>query len=167
MAALKKNRWERLCQEYLVDLNQTQAAIRAGYSPKSANQQATALFANPSIRARVDELLAQRSARTGVNADRVIRELARIAFASAPDFIDTSDATLRADASPDDRAAIASVRVKTIPTQDGEGVEREIRLNDKVKALELLCKHLGIITNKHDIAPGMLDAVLNAVKDVE
>lgn len=167
MPELTNKRYEQLCHEYLLDLNQTQAAIRTGYSPRTANVQAAKLFAIPSVRARIDELLAQRSARTGVNADRVIRELARIAFASAPDFIDPNDATLRADATPDDRAAIASVRVKTIPTQDGLGVEREIKLNDKVKALELLCKHLGIITNKHDLAPGMLDAVLNAVKDVE
>lgn len=160
-------RWERFCHEYMIDLNQKQAYIRCGYSPKNAESGASALCANPKIHARMEELRADRSARTGVNADRVIRELARIAFASAPDFIDPTDATLRADATPDDRAAIASVRVKTIPTQDGLGIEREIKLNDKVKALELLCKHLGIITNKHDLAPGMLDAVLNAVKDVE
>lgn len=152
MPKLKNERYERLCQEYLVDLNQTQAAIRAGYSPKSANQQASELFAKPNIRARVEELLAVRSARTGVNQDRVVRELARIAFAKAPDLINMGDATLRDDASEDDRAVIQSVKVKTIPTAEGNGVEREIRLADKLKALELLGKHNRMFSDKLELS---------------
>lgn len=138
---------KRFVEEYLIDLNATQAAIRAGYSPNSARDIGSENLTKPHIRARVEEALAERSKRTGINADRVVRELARIAFVNAADVINFDSATLSENASEDDTAAIASVRVKTIPTDAGEGVEREIRICDKLKALELLGKHLGMFNN--------------------
>lgn len=138
---------KRFVEEYLIDLNATQAAIRAGYSPNSARDIGSENLTKPHIRARVEEALAERSKRTGINADRVVRELARIAFVNAADVINFDTATLSENASEDDTAAIASVRVKTIPTDAGEGVEREIRMCDKLKALELLGKHLGMFNN--------------------
>ena len=138
---------KRFVEEYLIDLNATQAAIRAGYSPNSARDIGSENLTKPHIRARVEEALAERSKRTGINADRVVRELARIAFVNAADVINFDSATLSENASEDDTAAIASVKVKTIPTDAGEGVEREIRICDKLKALELLGKHLGMFNN--------------------
>lgn len=135
---------KRFVEEYLIDLNATQAAIRAGYSPNSARDIGSENLTKPDIRARIDEALAERSKRTGINADRVLREIARIAFVNAADVINFDSATIAEGASTDDTAAIASVKVKTIPTADGEGVEREIRLADKLKALELCGKHLGM-----------------------
>ena len=72
---------DRFCEEYMIDLNATQAAIRAGYSPKTAREQAPRLLANVSIQNRIAQLQAEQSRRTGVSADRVVRELAKIAFA--------------------------------------------------------------------------------------
>ena len=89
---------------------------------------------------------------------RVLRELGRIAFVSAPDLVNMDDATLKEGASADDLAAIASVKVKTIPGPMGDGFEREIRLADKLKALELIGKHLGMFTDKVE---------LNAVEAVQ
>ena len=132
------------CEEYLIDLNATQAAIRAGYSAHTANEQGNRLLSNVSVRTRIDEALAERSKRTGINQDRVIRELARVAFVNALDVINFKEATIKDNASADDTAAIASIKVKTIL---GEGVEREIKLADKLKALELLGKHLGMFTD--------------------
>lgn len=142
------NKQKRFCEEYLIDLNATQAAIRAGYSPESARQSGSDNMNNPYIRARIDAALAVRSKRTGVNADRVVRELARVAFVNPSDVINMNSATLKNDATEDDTAAVASVKVKTIPTADGDGVEREIKLADKLKALELLGRHLGMFTEK-------------------
>lgn len=139
------------CDEYLIDLNATQAAIRAGYSPDSAKEIGCENLTKPNIRAYIDKEIANRSRRTGINQDRVIRELARIAFVNANDVINMNEATLKADASEDDTATIASVKVKTIPTKEGEGVEREIKLADKLKALELLGKHLGMFKDKLEI----------------
>lgn len=128
-------------EEYLIDLNATQAAIRAGYSPDTANEQGSRMLANVSIRACIDKAMAERSKRTGVNADRVVEELAKIAFVNPADVIDTEKATVKEDAAPEDTAAIQSVKVKTFGE---DGIEREIKMADKLKALELLGKHIGM-----------------------
>ena len=163
MAKLKNNKHEVFVQEYLIDLNQTQAAIRSGYSTVSAGQQACELMKIPKIRARVEELMAERSRRTGVNADRVVRELARLAFVNAPDVIDIKNATLREDASEDDTAAIQSVKVKFV-SGEVESEEREIKLTDKVKALDLLGKHLGIFERRENSGEPEDDNFLSALK---
>jgi phage terminase small subunit len=155
------------CEEYLIDLNATQAAIRAGYSPATAKDIESQNLAKLNIRAYIDKAMAERSKRTGINQDRVIRELARIAFVNANDVIDIDEATLKQGATEDDTAAIASVKVKTIPTKDGEGTEREIKLTDKLKALELLGKHLGMFKDKVEVSGALetgtskLDSILN------
>ena len=132
-------------QEYLIDLNATQAAIRAGYAPRSAGEQGCRLLKKRKIADAVAREMAARSRRTGITQDRVLRELARIAFVDPNNVIDPDTATVRADASEDDRAAIASVKVKTMSMGDDcDVVEHEIKLNDKIKALDLLCRHLGM-----------------------
>lgn len=150
MAELKNEQHERFCQEYMIDLNQTQAYIRAGYKPKrkeSAGESASRLSKNVNIRARIDELMSERSKRTGVTAERVVRELARVAFLDPTKLADINKATVNNDASEDDRAAISSVKVKS-----GEDfTEREIKFADKLKALELLGKHLGMFQDNLNI----------------
>lgn len=142
---------KRFADEYLIDLNATQAAIRAGYSSRSAAEQASRLLKNAKVRAYIDERMAELSRRTGVNQERILRELARIAFVNAPDLINIEDATIREDATIDDMAAIASVRVKVIPTENGQGIEREIRLADKIRALDLLGKRFAMWTERQQI----------------
>ena len=132
---------ERFCEEYMIDLNATQAAIRAGYSPKTANEQGSQLLAKLSIQNRIAQLQAEQSRRTGVSADRVVRELAKIAFVNAADLIDPKTASLKSDASHDDLAAVQSVKVKTFGE---DGLEQEVKLADKLRALDLLGKHLGM-----------------------
>ncbi|MEA5016130.1 MAG: terminase small subunit [Candidatus Limiplasma sp.] len=143
VGALENPKHEQFCQEYLLDLNRTQAYIRSGYSPKNAESAAARLYANVKVRARVDELLAARSVRTGVTQDRVVRELARIAFLDPTKLADMGKATVQEDATEDDRAAIAAIKVKS-----GEDfTEREVKFADKLKALELLGKHLNMFTD--------------------
>lgn len=142
------NKQKRFCEEYLIDLNATQAAIRAGYSSESAYAIGSENMKKPQIRARIDKAIAEQSKRTGINADRVVRELARIALLNPKNVVNFKDATVLENASDDDLAAVASVRVKIIPTADGLGVEREIKLHDKLKALEQLGRHLGMFTDK-------------------
>lgn len=153
------------CEEYLIDLNATQAAIRAGYSPDTAGAIGSENLTKPDIRACIDRSMAERSKRTGINADRVVMELAKIALVNAADVINADDATLREDAAPEDTAAIQSVKVKTFPTKDGEGVEREIKMADKIKALELLGKHLGMFKDKVELS-GSLDAEKSKMDDI-
>jgi len=149
-------------EEYLIDLNATQAAIRAGYSAESAYSIGQENLKKPEIRARIEQAMAERSKRTGVNADRIIMELAKIAFVNAMDVIDTESATIKDDAAPEDTAAIQSVKVKTFGE---DGLEREIKMADKLKALELLGKHLGMFKDKLELSglkaeQTKLDAIL-------
>ena len=141
------------CDEYLIDLNGTQAAIRAGYSPHTAGSIANELLKKPEIRARIDTAMAERSRRTGITADRVLRELGRAAFVDPLDVIDPNTAEVRRDATEDDRAVISSVKVKYVPSKnyDEEGnliileaIEREVKLLDKLRALEMCGRHLGM-----------------------
>lgn len=141
---------QKFADEYLIDLNATQAAIRAGYSSNSAEQQGSTLLRNPKVRAYIDERMAQHSARTGVNQERIIRELARVAFLDPTQLVNMNSAEIEEDASEDDRAAIASVKVKTMKG-DVEMIEREVKFADKLKALELLGKRFGMWIDKQQV----------------
>lgn len=145
----------------MIDLNATQAAIRAGYSPNGAGQAADKILKKIEVAEALDKAKAERARRTGINQDRVVRELARIAFVNPGQVINTEDATLLNDAVEDDLAAVQSVKVKVIPGRGGEdGIEREIKMADKVRALELLGKHLGLFTDRVDLS-GDLDLNIN------
>lgn len=143
---------KRFVEEYLIDLNATQAAIRAGYSSESAKEIGCENLTKPNIRAHIDKAMAERSRRTGVSADRVIQELAKLAFVNAAEVINTEDATLKRNAAPEDTAAIQSVKVKTFGE---DGLEREIKMADKIRALELLGKHLGMFRDKVELSGGL------------
>ena len=160
---------KKFCSEYLVDLNATQAAIRAGYSAETAGAIGAENLKKPQIRARIEKSLAEQSKRTGVTADRVVRELARIAFLKADDVIDMTSGSVKDNVSNDDLAAIASVRVRTIPMPEGNGVEQEIKFADKLKALELLGRRLGMFNDKLNVSgkinTGQLDRVLEQLED--
>ena len=139
---------KRFVEEYLIDLNATQAAIRAGYKAKNgqrASEIGHELLKKTQVSEAISEAIAERSKRTGINADRVLLELARIAFVNADDVINAKDATLKEDASRDDLAAIQSVKVKSFGE---DGVEREIKLADKLKALDMLGRHLAMWNDK-------------------
>lgn len=136
--------------EYLIDLNATQAAIRAGYSAKTADQQGSRLLANIKVKQAVAEKQAQRSKRTGVNQDRVVLELAKVAFAKMTDIVD-SKGRIKEDASPDDLACIESIKYKESDNEYGGSVEREVKIASKLKALELLGKHLGMWSDKFNV----------------
>jgi phage terminase small subunit len=159
------DRQEKFCNEYLIDLNSTAAAIRAGYSVKSARQIGNENLTKPYIRARVDAAMAEQSKRTGINADRVVRELARVAFVDLTDLIDTDTAAVKPNATRDDTAAIAGIRVKTSTGVGGDSVEREVKLCDKLKALELLGRHLGLFNDKLDISGCVPVQIIDNIPD--
>ena len=156
---------KRFCEEYLIDLNATQAAIRAGYSPESAQQIGAENMSKPVIRARIDAEMAERSRRTGVNADRVVQELAKIAFVKVTDVIDPNTAKVLDSASDDDKACIASVKYKASSGESSDSVEREIRMYDKLKALELLGKHLGMFTLSVNVSGGGVVQIVDDIPD--
>lgn len=138
-------------REYLIDLNAAQAAIRTGYAPASANVTACKLMKKPNVKEAIDIAMAERSRRTGISQDRVLLELARMAFVNPLDIVGADDGELKDGVNADDAVAIASIKVKTIPTDNGDIVEREVKMVDKIKPLELLGKHLGMFKDKLEV----------------
>ena len=156
MARKLTDKQKRFVEEYLIDLNATQAAIRAGYKrTEYTDTNANKILENTRVAEEIEKQMAERSKRTGINQDRVIQELAKIAFVNAADVIDVDTATVRPDAKPEDLACIASVKVKR--TTKGKNVieEREVRFYDKKDSLVQLGKHLGMFKDK-----AQLDIVL-------
>lgn len=141
---------QRFVDEYLIDLNGTQAAIRAGYSVKTAQEQASRLLSNVMVQQAIAERMAERSKRTGVNQDRVVLELAKIAFVKMTDVVD-SNGKIKQGASADDLSCIESIKYKESDNEFGGSVEREVKIASKLKALELLGKHLGMWNDKLDV----------------
>ena len=124
VAELENKRHDRFCQEYLVDLNGTQAAIRAGYKERNAASQASELLRNPNILARVGELRKEQRERLALNADFVVLEL-----------IDTY------------KKCKNPTPVKTLNPKTGKYEECGVYGFDSkgaLKALEQLDKHIGI-----------------------
>ena len=136
----------------MVDLNATQAAIRAGYSPKNAQKIGSQLLDKTSVYSEIQRRMAQQSKRTGITADRVLRELAKIGFANSKNIIDPETGRIRPGVSEDDMAAVASIKVKTSESDHGSSKEREVKMMDKNRALELLGRHLGMWNDKLTVA---------------
>lgn len=125
----------------MIDLNATQAAIRAGYSKRTARSQGQRLLTHADIAARIEKRRAAQVSRTQITADFVLTELLKIATANGADFAAIDGRghvkwTPTADLPPEKRAAVAGIKTG----RDGT----EIKTYDKMRALELLGKHLGL-----------------------
>lgn len=146
-------------QEYLVDLNATQAAIRAGYSENCANEIGAENLSKPSIRDALQRAMDLRAERLQITQDRVLVELAKIGFADVRDLFTESGALLDPRSLNDSIAgAINSIEVVTksggFETDDDGNrsaiVEytHKIKLSDKKPALELMGKHLKLFADR-------------------
>lgn len=148
MAERKLNaKQQRFVEEYLIDLNATQAAIRAGYSPKTATQIASENLSKPNISAAIARAMAERSKRTGITQDRIVTELAKVAFLKLTDIVD-DEGRIREDATDEDRACLESIKYKRTDSDTGCSEEREVKASSKLKALELLMRHTGMLDSR-------------------
>jgi phage terminase small subunit len=143
-------------EEYLVDLNATQAAIRAGYSEATAKQQGSRLLTNVNVQAAIQEARAKRSKRTEITQDAVIEELAKIGFANMADYMKVGrdgDPVLNwSELTRDQAAALSEVSVEDFVDGRGEDA-REVRrvkfkLGDKRRSLVDIGKHLGMFSTR-------------------
>lgn len=145
-------------REYLVDLNATQAAIRAGFSPKTARIQASGLLAKPNIREVLAKAHRRHAEKAEIKAEDVLAELKRLAFSDLGEAFDATGALKAIRDMPDDtRRAISGAEVVMRSCGDGEAPEvvRKIKLWDKLKALELLAKHLGLCREQVEHSGGV------------
>lgn len=175
----------RFVAEYLVDLNATEAARRAGYSEKTAYAIGFENLRKPEIQEAIQTEMDARAERTEINQDRVLQELARIAFADSTDYVrivSTPFPTTVVDEDgevqqvlqnvqrvelvdtsripPDKRTAIASIK------EGKHGIE--LKLYDKIRALELIGRHLGMYNDNLQISgkvdTGQLEGVLKQLR---
>jgi|TARA_R100000005_G_scaffold89219_2_gene59632 phage terminase small subunit len=137
--------------EYLINLNATQAAIRAGYSEKTAKEIGSQNLAKPAIQEAIAERMKARQKRTNIHQDMVIEGLKNVAFADIRKLFD-GDRLLDIGELPDEIVlALASVEVVASKREDGSNeVEHthKIRINDRLRALEMLGRHLAMFTDK-------------------
>ena len=171
--------------EYLIDLNATQAAIRAGYSPKTAYAIGEQNIRKPSIQAALKNAMKNREKRTEVTADKVVTELAKIAFANGTNFARIVTGTRKKKVwnedledydeidvdeqfvqfvdtdtlSDDEKAVISAVK----ETRHGIAVESY----DKVRALELLGKHLGMFKDKIELSGELITNPFKGLTEAE
>jgi phage terminase small subunit len=143
---------QRFVEEYLIDFDPMRAYLRSGYKKSSAGTNAYNLLREPEIMLGILRGKIARRARATVTADRVLEELARLAFANLADYMTVSDdGQQRLDLSGVGREQMAALQEITTDTRkDGRGedadtIERtKIKIADKKGALELLMKHLGM-----------------------
>lgn len=154
---------KRFCEEYLVDLNATQAAIRAGYSSKGINKRTTRMMANDGIQQYISELMQEQSKRTEITADRVLQELAAIAFS---DRTELAQVGKRGEVYFTPTDELSDEAKKTIAGIEEGKYGTKVTSYDKVKALELLGKHLGLFTSGADNSAALdkLDEVLSKIE---
>ncbi len=140
----------RFVAEYLKDQNGTQAAIRAGYSPKTAQEQSSDLLSKPIIRAAVDTELAKIQEKAGVTQERILAALLNIAEIDPRKLFERDGTLKKLKDLPNDVA----LTIASIESDDTKGHLKKIKFWDKTRALELLGKHLKMFTDRNELADG-------------
>lgn len=143
---------EAFVREYLIDLNATQAAIRAGYSEHTANEQGARLLANASVRSLINEAQQERAERTKVSADWVLTRLHGEATADLADLYDEHGGLKPVHDWPMIWRTGLVAGIETVQERDGSDAEgnpqyctvRKVKLSDRVRLLELIGKHIGV-----------------------
>ncbi len=138
-------------REYLLDLNATQAAIRAGYSEKTACEQGSRLLANVNVAAAIEKAKASRAERTQIDADWLLKRLADEAVADIADLIDEEGGVKPVDQWPLiwRQGLVSGIEVEELFEGRGQdrthiGRVRKVKLSDRIKRLELIGKHVDV-----------------------
>lgn len=155
MSALKPKQ-QRFVDEYLIDLNGTQAAIRAGYSAKTARSIASELLTKPDIQEAIKSAQATLAESVGVTPEKIVKEYARLAFSNMRDFAtfgpDGIELKNLADMDPDAARCVAEI------SEGKQGLK--FKLHDKKGALDSLAKHLGMFVDKTEVS-GSVTVMVN------
>lgn len=141
----------RFVEEYVLDLNATQAAIRAGYSVNGADTTGPRLLGDPRVVAAIDARKVARSERTEVDADWVLKRLADEATADLADLYDENNLLKPVEDWPSiwRQGLVAGVETEQLFEGSGDartqiGVVKKVRLSDRIRRIELIGKHVGV-----------------------
>lgn len=157
---------QKFKDEYLVDLNATQAAIRAGYSEKTARQAGAENLSKPVIAEAIAEGRAKLSERTEIDQDWVLKRLARMADANIKDYVRVDGDGLAqidlTEVTRDQFAAVTEITSDRVKSGRGEDQETEtvrtkLKLSDQQAALEKIGRHLGMFKDKLEISTPLDD----------
>nr|DAL13915.1 MAG TPA_asm: Terminase small subunit [Caudoviricetes sp.] len=148
---------EMFCREYLIDLNATQAAIRAGYSDNTARKIGSENLTKPDIAQRIIDLKSERNERVEVNADYVLRRLVEIDEMDVLDILKDDGGLKMVHEWPKVwRTTLSGLNILTTVTNFDEttmeNILKKIKWPDKVKNLELLGKHISVMAFKEQAA---------------
>ncbi|EKN3890696.1 terminase small subunit [Yersinia enterocolitica] len=140
---------EMFCREYLIDLNATQAAIRAGYSDKTANRTASENLSKPDIQKRISELKSQRNEEVGIDASYVLKRLVEIDQMDVLDILKEDGGIKPISEWPKVwRTTLSGFDINTSITNFDEttveNILKKIKWPDKVKNIELLGRHVNV-----------------------
>lgn len=147
-------RQERFCEEYVVDLNATQAAIRAGYAESGAYNEGHRLLRNAEVRDYIEELQSGRRKVREIRADRILNTLEAIAYGDVSVFYDDEGRLLPRHEWPDGaHLLVAGMEFKTVELGEG-AVEHvaKIKLVDRLKALNMLAQHKALLIQKIEVS---------------
>lgn len=152
MVAKLPAKQKKFVEEYLVDLNATQAAIRAGYSQRTAEVQGPRLLGNVRVANAIAEAIKRRSERTEITQDQVLHEFARLGFSDLRNYIEwgPDGVTIKPSAELTEDQARAVLEVSETKTiRSGENWQEEkatlkFKLHDKKGSLDSMAKHLGM-----------------------
>jgi len=158
----------RFVEEYLIDLNATQAAIRAGYSAKTANDQIGKLMATPHIKAAIDAARAARSEETKIDAAWVLKRLALEADADLADIYSENGAIKPVHDWPKIWRQGLVAGVEHVEVKDSEGnatgdVVVKIKVSDRVRRLELIGKHVNVNAFQDQVAIAGVEALAERI----
>lgn len=141
---------EMFCRQYLIDLNATQAAIRAEYSPKTAEATASRLLRNVKVQEFLKVARDDMQKRLELTADDVVRQLSKIAMRDIKDFVDWGkDGTFTLKAADEiDGTIVDAIQEDITDFGEYQKINRSVKFPDRMKALELLGRHLGLWNDK-------------------
>ena len=145
---------QRFAKEYLIDLNATQAAIRAGYSEKTAQVQSSRLLLNAMVQEEIQRQRGEAEKRTEITIDRCLKEYATIAFLDVAKVFTSDGGLMPIHEMPEDaRRAIGGLEVTALTSKEGDqyGTLSKVKLVNKKDALDSIMRHLGGFNDKLNI----------------
>jgi phage terminase small subunit len=155
-----KRRQEVFCRAYVIDMNATKAAIKAGYSKKGADVRGALLLGKSSVQAQIGKLMAEKAKKLDFDAEKVLRELCKMGFSNMLDYMRVDeDGQFVVDFSNLTREQAAAIQEYTVDATGGTGdgerkrvMRTRFKLADKARSLELLGQYLKLFINKVELS---------------